>query len=71
MGTIEHLVVAVIRFAPYPADKWSPPRSLFDPKEYRNMVRYTEPPRGGHFAAMEEPEFWAEDLITFFSMIAS
>jgi len=58
-------------FAPYPADKWSPPRSLFDPKEYRNMVRYTEPPRGGHFAAMEEPEFWAEDLLTFFSMVAS
>jgi microsomal epoxide hydrolase len=54
-------------FAPYPADRWSPPKSLFDPKEYKNVVRYTEPPRGGHFAAMEEPEFWADDLMAFFA----
>jgi pimeloyl-ACP methyl ester carboxylesterase len=56
--------------APYPADKWLPPKSLFDPKEYKNTVRYTEPPRGGHFAAMEEPEFWAEGLMGFFSTLA-
>ena len=34
-------------FAPYPADKWSPPKSLFYPREYKNVVRYAEPPRGG------------------------
>jgi pimeloyl-ACP methyl ester carboxylesterase len=43
-------------FAAYPADKWSPPKSLFDPKEYKNVLRDKEPPRGGHFPAMEEPE---------------
>ena len=57
-------------FAPYPADKWSPPKSLFDPKEYKNVVRYTEPPRGGHFPAMEEPEFWAHDVMAFFTGLA-
>ena len=56
-------------FAPYPADPWTPPKSLLDPKEYKNIVRYTEPPRGGHFPAMEEPEFWAEDARSFFSTL--
>ena len=31
-----------------------------------NLVRWTEMPRGGHFAAMEEPELLAEDVRTFF-----
>jgi len=32
-----------------------------------NLVRWTEMPRGGHFAAMEEPELLAEDVRSFFS----
>jgi len=31
-----------------------------------NLVHWTEMPRGGHFAAMEEPELLAEDVRTFF-----
>ena len=31
-----------------------------------NLVRWTEMPRGGHFAAMEEPELLAEDVRAFF-----
>ncbi len=31
-----------------------------------NTVRATEPPRGGHFAAFEEPELYAEELRAFF-----
>jgi pimeloyl-ACP methyl ester carboxylesterase len=31
-----------------------------------NLVRWTEMPRGGHFAAMEEPELLAEDVRSFF-----
>ena len=31
-----------------------------------NLVRWTDMPRGGHFAAMEEPELLAEDVRTFF-----
>jgi pimeloyl-ACP methyl ester carboxylesterase len=31
-----------------------------------NIVRWTEMPRGGHFAAMEEPELLAADMREFF-----
>ena len=31
-----------------------------------NLVRLTKPPRGGHFAAFEEPEIYAEELRAFF-----
>jgi pimeloyl-ACP methyl ester carboxylesterase len=31
-----------------------------------NLVRFTEAPRGGHFAPREEPEFYAEELRAFF-----
>jgi len=31
-----------------------------------NVVRVTEPPRGGHFAPFEEPELYAEELREFF-----
>jgi pimeloyl-ACP methyl ester carboxylesterase len=30
------------------------------------IVHWTEMPRGGHFAALEEPELWLEDVRTFF-----
>ena len=31
-----------------------------------NITHWTEMPRGGHFAAMEQPELFVEDLRTFF-----
>jgi pimeloyl-ACP methyl ester carboxylesterase len=31
-----------------------------------NLVRLTQAPRGGHFAPLEEPEFYAEELRAFF-----
>src|SRR6478735_9413659 len=31
-----------------------------------NVVRVTEPPRGGHFAPFEEPELYAQELREFF-----
>ena len=31
-----------------------------------DLVHWTEMPRGGHFAAMEQPELFVEDLRTFF-----
>jgi pimeloyl-ACP methyl ester carboxylesterase len=31
-----------------------------------NVVRVTEPPRGGHFAPFEEPDLYAEELRAFF-----
>ena len=40
------------------------PRSWFE--RGHNLVRWTEMPRGGHFAAMEEPELLVEDIRAFF-----
>jgi pimeloyl-ACP methyl ester carboxylesterase len=31
-----------------------------------NLTHWTEMPRGGHFAAMEQPDLLVEDLRTFF-----
>ena len=41
-----------------------PPRSLAE--RGLNIVRWTTMPRGGHLAAMEQPDLLAEDLRAFF-----
>jgi microsomal epoxide hydrolase len=41
----------------------APPRAYAD-KAYR-IVRWTDMPRGGHFAAMEEPELFVEEIRAF------
>ena len=41
-----------------------PPRSWID-RAY-HLTRYTEMPRGGHFAPHEEPELLADDITAFF-----
>jgi len=47
-----------------------PREILFPPRQWVergfNVQRWTEMPRGGHFAAAEEPELLAEDLRSFF-----
>jgi pimeloyl-ACP methyl ester carboxylesterase len=35
-------------------------------REHANLVHWTEMPRGGHFAASEEPELLIGDLRRFF-----
>ena len=34
-----------------------------------NVVHWTDMPRGGHFAAMEQPELFVGDLRTFFRTV--
>lgn len=51
-------------FALFPADISHPPREWAE--RFFNVQRWTEMPRGGHFAAMEEPELLAEDIRTWF-----
>ncbi len=51
-------------FAMFPADIDHPPREYAE--RSCNVVRWTEMPRGGHFAAFEEPELLADDLEEFF-----
>jgi pimeloyl-ACP methyl ester carboxylesterase len=50
--------------AVFPADLTRPPRSWAE-RTYA-VTRYTRMPRGGHFAAHEEPELLAADLQEFF-----
>ncbi len=49
-------------FASYPGERYllAPPQSWV--RRTYNLVRWTDMPRGGHFAAMEEPEIYIEDL---------
>jgi pimeloyl-ACP methyl ester carboxylesterase len=51
-------------FALFPGDIVRPPRAWLD--RTANVVRVTEPARGGHFAPFEEPELYAEELRAFF-----
>lgn len=54
-------------YARYPAEPWAPPRHVVE-RRY-NLVYYSEPQKGGHFAAMEQPVLWSKDVVTFFSRI--
>jgi pimeloyl-ACP methyl ester carboxylesterase len=47
----------------FPRDN-PPPREMAE--RFFNVQRWTEMPRGGHFAAMEEPELLVEDIRAFF-----
>jgi pimeloyl-ACP methyl ester carboxylesterase len=51
-------------FSLFPGDIVRPPRAWLE--RSTNMVRVTEPARGGHFAPFEEPELYAEELRAFF-----
>lgn len=52
--------------AVFPADLVQPPRSWAE-RNY-NVVHYTKMPRGGHFAAVEEPDLLAADIRAFAAM---
>jgi pimeloyl-ACP methyl ester carboxylesterase len=51
-------------FAMFPKDLVPAPREWAE--RFFNVERWTQLPRGGHFAAMEEPELLAEDIRAFF-----
>jgi pimeloyl-ACP methyl ester carboxylesterase len=48
----------------FPKDIAPPPREWAN--RFYNVQRWTEMPRGGHFAALEEPECLVEDIRAFF-----
>ncbi len=56
-------------FAMFPKDLSSPPREWAE--RFFRVVRWTEMPRGGHFAAMEQPDLLAEDIRAFFRGLAA
>ena len=51
-------------FSLFAGDVVRPPRAWLE--RTTNLVRMTEPARGGHFAPFEEPELYAEELRAFF-----
>ncbi|WP_159012940.1 epoxide hydrolase family protein [Acidisoma sp. S159] len=61
-GTI---ITVPAAFAAFPAEMVRPPRSLAE-QTFTNLQRWTVMPKGGHFAAMEQPEALAEDVRSFF-----
>ena len=50
--------------AHFPLEAPFPPRGWIE-RGY-NVRHWTDMPRGGHFAAMEEPQLLAEDIRAFF-----
>jgi pimeloyl-ACP methyl ester carboxylesterase len=55
--------------AHFPLEAPFPPRSWIE--RVYDVVHWTDMPRGGHFAAMEEPELLAEDVRKFFRSLRS
>jgi pimeloyl-ACP methyl ester carboxylesterase len=53
----------------FPKEDPFPPRQWIE-RGY-NVQRWTEMPRGGHFAAAEEPELLARDIAEFFGVLKS
>jgi pimeloyl-ACP methyl ester carboxylesterase len=52
-------------YAQFPAEILRPPRSLAE-RTYTDIRRWTVLPRGGHFAALEQPEALANEVREFF-----
>lgn len=57
-------VTVPMGYAAFPKEIIRPPRSLAETM-FADIRRWTETPRGGHFAAMEQPSLLAEDVLAF------
>jgi pimeloyl-ACP methyl ester carboxylesterase len=55
--------------ARYPKEPIRYPRAWVE-RQY-NVVRWVDMPRGGHFAAMEQPKLFADDVRSFFSAFST
>ena len=51
----------------FPKELYRPPRAWAEAAF--NIVHWTEMPRGGHFAAMEEPDLLVDDVRSFFRLV--
>ena len=54
--------------ARFPKEIFRPPRSWCE--SVYNITHWTDMPRGGHFAAFEQPDLFIEDVRAFFSTLA-
>jgi microsomal epoxide hydrolase len=53
-------------YAEFPKEILTPPRSLAE-RSFANIRRWTTMERGGHFAALEQPDALAGEIIAFFA----
>lgn len=60
-----HTVDVPMGYAAFPREILRPPRSVAA-RMYSDIRRWTVLPRGGHFAAMEQPEVLAQEIRAFF-----
>ena len=51
----------------FPKELLKAPRSWCEPNY--NITRWTEMPRGGHFAAFEQPALFVDDVRAFFRTV--
>ena len=63
-GRTVNRVEAPTAIAVFPGEIFFSPRKWVETRY--NVAQWTEMPRGGHFAAMEEPELFLEDVRKFF-----
>ena len=63
--TVRDHVDVPVGVALFPKDPGGAPPRVFAERTL-NVRRWTEMPRGGHFAALEEPELYAQDVAAFF-----
>jgi pimeloyl-ACP methyl ester carboxylesterase len=56
-----------VGYAVFPKDNAQAPERWVD--QYYNVVQRTEMPRGGHFAALEQPELLMQDIRSFFAKV--
>jgi pimeloyl-ACP methyl ester carboxylesterase len=45
----------------FPYERYQPPRSWTE-RAYHNLIYYNQPAKGGHFAAWEQPQLFAEEV---------
>ena len=55
-------------YAEFPKEILTPPRSLAE-KTYTDIRRWSVMPKGGHFAALEQPELLAREIREFFGAL--
>lgn len=58
-------VAVPMGYAAFPREIYRPPRSMAE-RVYRDIRRWTPMPRGGHFAALEQPAALAHEIAAFF-----
>jgi pimeloyl-ACP methyl ester carboxylesterase len=57
-----------VGFTTFPGEIWRTPRSWVE-MSYPNLIHFNEVDKGGHFAAWEEPELFAEEMRAAFTSL--